>query len=43
VREPQEVEEAGVVVAGERRHPSVAEGGFELVFVTARDGVNLVE
>ena len=43
VREPEEVEEAGVVVARERRHPTVAERGLELVFVATRDRVDLVQ
>ena len=43
VREVEEVEEPGVVALGERRHPTVADSGFELLFVPARDPVDLVQ
>ncbi len=43
VREPQEVEESGVVVGSELRHPAVAERAFELVFVFAGDGMDFVQ
>ena len=43
VREAKEIEEPRVVVLPERRHPTVAERRFELVFVATRDSVDLVQ
>ena len=43
VGEAEEVQEARVVVGRQRRHPTVAERGFELVLVFAGDGVDLVQ
>ena len=43
VREPEEVEQARVVVGRDLWHPDVTERRFEFVLVFAGDGVDLVQ